>query len=182
VEALVFDTDFLGHKLLADAPKTLIPWHIGKIGGHYGTKGIAAEISRKALLIDALARWLGKEEGSKAYIKAAEWTNSKYLKFNISFPDVNSCHKPRAMDEISRFDDDFEKQFQRAIENFIEPLKGGGSNATKFPTENPVPSLKIDSHPPRTYSCPYSGCQGKYSTKQDLDSHMLKCKAFIFKL
>ena len=67
--------DLLGHKLLADAPKALIPWHIGKIGGNYGTKGITAEISRKALLINALEHWLVKEEGNKSYTKVAEWTN-----------------------------------------------------------------------------------------------------------
>jgi hypothetical protein len=74
------------------------------------------------------------------------------------------------MNEISRFDNDFEKQFQRAIENFVEPLKEGGFNATKFPTENPVPNLKIDGRLPRTYySCPYSGCRSKCTIEQALD-------------
>jgi hypothetical protein len=44
------------------------------------------------------------------------------------------------------------------------------------PAKNPA-GVKIDGRLPRTYySCPYSGCQGEYTTKQALDSHVVKCE------
>jgi hypothetical protein len=105
---LVFGTEMLGAKILPNVSRTIIPWHIGQISGSDLCRGLSVEITSKALLIDLLERWFGKE-GDKAYVPVARWLVSRHPR--IAFPDINSSHIAVEFKDLSRstlqFDSDF---------------------------------------------------------------------------
>jgi hypothetical protein len=160
---MVFGTEILGAKILPNVSRTVIPWHICQILGGDLSRGLAIETASKALLMDLLERWFGKEEGDKAYIPVAHWLVSRYPR--IAFPDINSSHIAVKFEDLSRPTLQFDSDFQ-------EMMAGISNGETSR-----VPPIRNTFLDGRQEACIYVGCTANnFASQEKLNIHQITCK------